>query len=342
MLRFEHPEHLYALLLLPLIGLLFWAARRLRQRALARLGQSSLLAQLMPGASRYRQYLKLGLLLGAVALLVLGWANPQYGAKLMTYERKSVDVILAFDLSQSMLAEDITPSRLERARRFAQSLSEGLRAERLGLVYFAGAAFLQSPVTTDYSAIQLALRAAHPDMLPNQGTSIADALAVAEEAFEPNNKSHKALILITDGETHDEAAEARAKQAAENGLIIYTIGVGTADGGFIPIVQNGREMYKRDQTGNPVRSALNEEMLQALAQAGNGRYFNLNAGSEAVLAALKDRIDRMEKRSFEERSFEEYESTFQWFIGLAIALLLAEFLLPYNRKNASQEGRLFD
>lgn len=341
MLQLEHPEHLYALLLLPLLGVFFWAAWTARNRAIGRFGNHSLMQQLMPQVSRYRQYLKFGLLMLAVALLAVGWANPQYGAKLQQYKRKSVDIIVAFDLSQSMLATDITPSRLERARRFAQELVEGLRSERIGMIVFAGSAFLQSPITTDYNAIQLSLRSANPDMIGNQGTAIADAITLAEDSFEDNNKSHKALIIITDGENHEEEALAAAQKAADDGLILYTVGVGTNEGGYITIRQGGREMYKRDQQGNPVRSRLNEAVLQEIAEAGDGKYFNLSAGSDAVVAALKERIDKMEKRAFEQRSFSEFESSFQWFVGLALLLLLAEFLMPYRSSAKRRSTDLF-
>jgi Ca-activated chloride channel homolog len=342
MLRFEHPEHLYALLLLPLLLLFFWAAWAARKRAIRRFGNSRLMQQLMPTVSRYRYYLKFGLLLGAVALLAVGWANPQYGSKLMQYERKSVDIFIAFDLSQSMLAQDITPNRLERTRRFAQNLVQGLRSERLGLIFFAGNAYLQSPITSDYSAIELALRSASSEMIPNQGTAISQAIELADESFDEGNTNHKALIVITDGENHDEAAIKQAEAAAENGLIIYTIGIGTSAGSFIPVVRNGREMYKRDRSGQPVRSRLNEKVLRELAKAGSGRYFNLSSGSEEVLSALKERIDRMEKRTLEQRSFSEYESSFQWFIGGALLLLMLEFMLPYRSRASNANRSLFD
>lgn len=342
MLRFEHPEHLYALALLPLLLLFFWAAWTARKRAIQRFGSSSLMQQLMPSVSRYRHYFKFGLLLGALALLAVGWANPQYGSKLMKYERKSVDIFIAFDLSQSMLAQDITPNRLERARRFAQELVQGLRTERLGLIFFAGNAYLQSPITSDYGAIELALRSANTEMIPNQGTAISQAIELADESFEEGNTNHKGLIVITDGENHDEAAIEQAEAAAEEGLIIYTIGVGTAAGSFIPVVRNGQEMYKRDLSGQPVRSRLNEEVLQELAKAGNGRYFNLSSGSKEVLSALKERIDQMEKRTLEQRSFSEYESSFQWFVGAALLLLMLEFMLPYRSQSPAAGRSLFD
>mgnify|MGYP000450314130 CR=1 FL=1 len=342
MLRFEYPVHLYALLLVPLLLLFFWAAWTARRRAIRRFGSHRLMQQLMPHVSRYRYYLKFALLLFTIIFLAVAWANPQYGTKLRTYEQKSVEVIFAFDLSESMLARDVTPNRLERARRFAQKLAEGLRSERLGLVIFAGSAYLQSPITIDYSAIVLALRSLDPYMVSDQGTRISQAIRRSVASFSEDNKSHKVLIIITDGENHEAAAIEEAREAAEEGLITFTVGVGTREGGFIPVVINGEQAYKIDRAGQPIRSRLNEEVLQQIAQAGDGRYFNLAAGSETVLQALSERIDQMEKRSFEERSYSDYASSFQWFIGLALLLLLLDFLLPYRKTGGANAGQLFD
>lgn len=343
MLRFEYIDNLYALLLLPVLGLFFWLAWRARRRAIERFGEGALMQQLMPQHSRYKHFIKFTLLLFIVALLVVGWANPQYGTKLRKYKRKSVDVFIVFDVSQSMLAEDISPSRLDRARRFAQGLVQGLRSERLGLILFAGGAYLQSPITTDYNAINLALRSADPGNIPTQGTAIAEALKLAESSFEENNKSHKAVILITDGENHEEGAIIQAEEARGNGVITYAVGVGTPEGSYIPVRDpNGQSAFKRDRAGEPVLSRLNEAVLRELAEAGDGSYFNLSAGSEKVLEVLKERIGRLEKRELEQRTFSEYESSFQWFVGAAILLLLIEFILPYRRGDKGREERLFD
>ncbi|MCB0579647.1 MAG: VWA domain-containing protein [Phaeodactylibacter sp.] len=331
MLRFEYTEHLYALGLLPVLLLFFWLAWRSRRRAIRRFGDGGLMERLMPEVSSFKHYLKFGLVLLALALLAIGWANPQYGTKLVKYKRKSVDIFIAFDVSQSMLAEDISPSRLARAGRFAQTLAEGLSSERLGLILFAGNAYVQSPITQDFNAILLALRSANPNMIPNQGTAIGQAIGLAEESFEENNKSHKALIIITDGEDHEDDVVSRAREARENGMLIFTVGVGTEAGSFIPAMENGRQGYKRDQSGNPVMSRLNEATLRQVAEAGGGDYLNLGAGSNRVVDALKGRIDDMEKRELEQRVFSEYNSYFQWFVGLAILVLLVEFLISYRR-----------
>lgn len=342
MFRFEHIEYLYALGIIPVLAFFFWLTWRARSRALLRFGDKSLLDRLMPAYSRYKHYLKFSLLLLALAFLIVAWANPQFGSKLGIVKRKSVDVIIALDLSQSMATQDISPSRLDRARRFAQNLVEGLKGERLGLIIFAGSAFLQSPVTTDYGIINLSLRSASPENLPNQGTNIGDAIELARRSYDEKNKSHKALVIISDGEEHEENALKQAQEAQNEGVLIFTVGVGTSDGSFVPVNENGRENYKRDNTGNPVISKLNEEVLRDIAKAANGQYFNINSNSQAVLDALKDGINQMEKQELEERIFTEYQSHFQWFIGLGLLLLFIELLMPYRKSRLSTGKGLFD
>ena len=236
------------------------------------------------------------------------------------------------------LAEDIAPSRLERAIKFTQNLVEGLKTERIGFIIFAGNAYLQVPLTTDYAAVQLFVKSANPEIAPTQGTAIVDAIDLAERSFEEENKSHKALVIITDGENHDDEAMERAKEAKANGLLIFTVGVGTEAGSFIPTIVAGRADYKRDRSGNPVRSKLNEEMLRGLAKEGTGAYLNLMSGSEEVVEALSDRIDQLEKRELEARTFTDYESYFQYFLIIALFLLIIEFLISY-RRSKSLAGR---
>ena len=283
---------------------LFWLIQRARKNAFAKFGNSSLLSQLMPAYSKYKHTAKFVLLLCGLAFLIVGWANPQWGSKKEKVKRKSVDIFIALDISQSMMAEDLPPNRMERARKFSQKLVDKLKGDRLGIILFAGNAYMQMPLTTDYAAAQLFLRSANPSQAPAQGTAISEAIDLAEQSFEEDNKQHKAIIIISDGETHDQDALDRAKTASDNGLLIYSVGVGTAAGGFIPTIIGGRSDYKRDKTGNPVRTSLNEGMLQDLADEGSGFYFNL-AGSdvEEVSVALRNSIDQMEKREFEARVF---------------------------------------
>ncbi len=342
MFRFEHPEFLYALALLPLLVLFFSAMLIARRRAIRRFGTTTLMLRLMPERSPYKHIYKFVLLCIGLFLLIIGLSNPQWGSRQEEVKRRSVDVFIALDISQSMLAQDIPPDRLERAKRFAQGLAQALRGERIGLIIFAGNAYLQVPLTTDYAAVDLFLKSANPNMAPSQGTAIGDAVRLAERSFEEENKNHKALVIITDGENHDEEALELVREARDNGLLTFTVGVGTAEGSFIPIKIGGREDYKRDQTGNPVRSRLNEEVMRELARAGDGAYFNLASGSEAITAALQERIDGIEKREFEQRSFSAYESYFQFFLAPALLLLIIEFLIPYRKSRVLSGRDLFD
>lgn len=337
MFRFENPDNLYYLVVIPILILFFLIALIARKRAIAKFGETSLMKQLMPKMSRYKHPVKFSLLMLVLAFLVVGWANPQWGSKKEKVKRKSLDVFIALDISQSMMAEDIPPNRMERAKKFAQDLVEELKGERIGIIIFAGNAYLQMPLTTDYAAAQLFLRSANPEMAPSQGTAISDAIELAEQSFEEENKHHKVLIVISDGENHEEAALERAEQANDNGLLIYTIGAGTEEGSFIPVNYGARQDYKRDKTGNPVRSRINEQILKDIAAEGVGQYFNILRGQEVSLA-LRNSIEQLEKREFETRSFEDYESYFQYFIAAALFFLIIEFLISY-RKSAWLEGK---
>ena len=304
------------------------------------MGDSSLLKALMPDASKYRAGVKFGMLLLVLALLFIGWANPQWGSKKEEVKRKSVDVIIALDISTSMYAEDIPPNRLERAKRFAEGLIEALKGERIGLILFAGSAYLQMPITTDYAAAKLFARSANPNLAGSQGTVIGEAIGLARRSFAEDEGSHKALIVITDGEDHDGEAQEQAAAARDEGIFLFTVGVGTPSGGFIPIIRRGREDFKRDQSGQPVRSKLNEEMLEEIALKGDGNYFHI-ADGQAVAKALKNRIEQMEKRELEVRSFTEYNSYFQYFIGAGLLLLIIEFLISYKREGWTKGRDLF-
>ena len=330
MFRFETKEHLYALILLPILLIFFWMMWMMKKRALEKFGNPSLLARLMPEVSRYKDWLKFSLLLLCLAFLIIGWANPQWGSKREKVTRKSADVFIALDISLSMMATDILPNRMERAKQFTQKLIRALKGERIGTIIFAGNAYLQTPLTTDYSAAELFIRSANPNMAPSQGTAISDAIDLAERSYQEDNKHHKALIIITDGENHDEEALQRAVEARENGLLIFTIGVGTAAGSYIPDVIGGKQDFKRDKSGQTVRSKLNEDMLRQLADAGRGSYFNL-AQNKEIVEVIKSQIDKVEKQEFEQRSFSEYESYFQYFLFPAILLLIIEFLLSYKK-----------
>lgn len=340
MFRFEHSTYLIFLALIPLLGIFFLIAQAYRKRAILRFGDSRLMTRLMPQMSKYKHELKFVLLSLCIAALVVAWANPQWGTKKEKVNRKGIDLFIALDISESMLAEDVSPSRLLRARKFAQDLVEKVKGDNVGVVFFACNAYMQVPLTADYAFAEMFISTANPGMAPSQGTAIKEAIDVSAHSFKEDNKNHKALIIISDGEDHDGEALESAQLAHEDGLLIYTVGVGSPEGAFIPIRTSNREGYKRDESGNPVRTILNENMLKEIATAGGGTYFNLGAGSIKVAEALQKHIDTIEKQEFEQRVFNEFESYFQWFIGLALCFLIAEFLLSY-RKNQYLTGKDF-
>ncbi len=338
MFRFEHPYYLYALEIIPLLGVFFYFMQLARRRALSHFANKPLLKQLTPKASRYKHAIKFWLLILAIIFLVLGWANPQWGTKRETVKRKGIDVFIALDVSNSMLAEDIAPNRLERAKKFTENLIDKLEGERIGLILFAGNAYLQVPLTTDYAALKIFIRSANPDLMPTQGTAIGDVISLATRSFHIENTHHRVLVVISDGESHDENARQKAEEANESGLLVFTTGVGTKNGGFIPEASGG---YKRDENNQPVRTKLNEDALQQIAAAGKGAYFNLSSEPDQILKTLEQRVAVLEKQEFEQRSFSEYESYFQYFLALALVVLLIEFMLPYTKSKYLADKDIF-
>lgn len=341
MFQFEQSNLLIYLAVIPILVLIFWLSQRARRRALVRFGHLDVLGQLMPQYSRNKHTVKFILLLIAIAFLVVGWANPQLGAKREKVERKSVSVFIALDVSRSMNAEDIAPSRLERAKQFAMTAVQKLRTERLGLIIFAGNAYLQSPLTDDYAAVNIFLKSANTNMVSNQGTALSSALELVQESFKAEDEANKAILIISDGESHDEAAVQQAKSAYEEGILTFTIGVGTQEGAPIPTTFRGRQNYLYDDTGNLVVSKLNEDMMRELSRVGGGAYYNLNSGDEAILNDLRAKIDRMEKQTYEQRVFEEYESYYQIPVALALLLIVMEFLISYRKNKYLAEKDLF-
>ncbi len=340
MFRFEHPEYLWALWSLPLLTLLFFYYWRWRKESIRRFGNLKLMPKLMPEASRWKHPLKFSFILLAMLFLILGWANPQWGIKREKAQRKSADVFIALDISTSMLATDVAPNRLERAKRLAEDLSEKLKGERLGLIIFAGNAYLQMPLTTDYAAAKMFVRSSNTDLASTQGTALAEAISVARRAFEGDERNHKALIMLTDGEDHEGAAAEQATKGKEEGLILFTVGVGTEEGSFIPVSNGGREEYKRDAKGELVRSKLNPAMLKDLAAKGGGEYYHISQSSQ-IPVFLRNKIDELDKVELETRSFSDYESYFKYFLIIALLLLVAEFLISFKREKWMDGKDLF-
>lgn len=342
MFRFEHPLFLWGLAALPLLVLAYrWAMHR-KRRALDTLGQRPLMVRLLPEYDARRQHLKFGLWLGAVALLLIAAANPQRGTTRQRVQRESVDVVLALDISLSMLAQDLPPNRLERAKRLGDQLVDALRGNRIGLIVFAGNAYLQMPLTTDYAASRLFVQSSTTRQAPAQGTAIKEAITLASEAYAREAKYQRALVIITDGEDHEKGVEEAASAALADGIQVFTVGVGTATGARIPLADEELGQYKKDDAGQEVITALNEPMLRSVAKAGGGNYYTLTPDNEAaVVKDLVQRLEQLEKQSFEQRSYEEYASYYAPFLGLAMLLILMEFMLPDARKSQRFWGDLW-
>ncbi|MDX1476519.1 MAG: VWA domain-containing protein [Saprospiraceae bacterium] len=331
MFRFEHPEYFIAFALVPiLIGALLMY-RWLAQRSAARVATPDAWSRLLADLSRRKILLRHFAGLFAVALLCIALANPQWGIRRETVQAKSADIFIALDISNSMLAQDVAPSRLERAKKFAQSLISAFRGERIGIILFAGNAYLHMPLTSDYAAAELFLRSAHPRLAATQGTAIGEAVDMAMRAYEEDAQHHKALVIITDGENHEDGAVESMEKGRERGLVPFVIAVGTEEGGLIPMLIQGREDYKRDAQGNPVRTAVNPQFLGQLAAAGKGTLYRLT-DDDSIISDMRSRIESLEKREMEQRAFKEYESYYQYFLLAALIMLLFEMLIG-NRKS---------
>lgn len=331
-MRFENIDCLYWLAaIVPMIAVfiffIFW-----RSRAIKKIGELRLVERLMPGKPKYKHQFKFILLLFAFAAITIGLANPQIGTKYEKVKREGIDVIVALDVSNSMLAEDVKPDRLERSKLLVSKLIDKMQNDRIGLIVFAGNAYLQMPLTVDLSASKLFLSTVNTNMVPTQGTAISDAIRLATEAFGQDEKKYKALIIITDGEDNEGDVMAAVEEATAEGVVVHTIGVGSPQGAPLPIYKNGVQIdFKRDRSNNIVLSKLNETMLQQIAVKGDGNYQRLSAGMED-LNQLFSAISSMEKKEIEERVFTDYQSWFQIPLAIALVLLTLEFFIT-ERKN---------
>ncbi|GAA4317546.1 VWA domain-containing protein [Compostibacter hankyongensis] len=325
MVRFQHSFYLYGLLLLIVLLLVFVVAGYRRRRSLRMLGDLSLVQQLLGGYSRRRYVLKFAFLFLAFLFLVVGAANLQIGNRMEKITRKGVDVMIALDVSKSMLAQDIQPSRLDRAKQLISRLLDKMSNDRVGLVVFAGNAYLQMPLTVDYSAAKMYLGSVTPDMIPTQGTALDKAISLCQESFNQKERKHKAIILISDGEDWDNNANTTAKKAYEDGVVINTVGIGSAQGAPIRDPETGA--YKKDAQGNVVVTKLNETELRAIAAAARGVYARLD-NTDQVADVLAGKLSSMEKKTYGENLYTDYASYFQYFLGIGLVLLLLEFFIP--------------
>ncbi len=329
--RFAYPDFLYLLLLVPVI-LAIWIINYYRKaRILRQLGNSETVMKLLPEASVSRPFVKIGLQILAVILLTVLLARPQFGSKMEEVKRKGVEVIIALDVSNSMLAEDIQPSRLERAKQAISRLVESLSNDKIGLIVFAGDAYTQIPVTTDYVSAKMFLSTIGPDIVPKQGTAIGSAIDLGMRSFSPGNDKGKAMIIITDGENHEDDPVAKAKEAYAAGIVIYTVGIGSTEGVPIQMDINGRKDYLKDSNGNVVITRLDENILKEIAIAAGGKYVRANNSNIGLDQVFSD-IRKLKKQELEGTVYTEYNDQFQIFAGAALLLLLIDFLVM-DRKN---------
>jgi Ca-activated chloride channel family protein len=339
-MRCENSQILWLLLVLPpALAVFFWWAQRARQKLLMQFIEARLLSQLTVGVSPARQKIRIVLLVLAVIFLIVALARPQYGFNLQEVEQRGLDIVVAVDTSKSMLTTDVAPDRLERAKLAALELMQDAKADRLGLVAFAGDAFLECPLTIDNTAFQQSVQALNVNSISQGGTALAAAINTALTAFKEKNH-YKVLVLLTDGEDNDEGALAAAKAAAKAGLKIFTIGIGTAAGDLIRVTDaNGNSDYVRDAQGNVVKSHLNEALLQQIAGAAGGFYLPLR-GADTIETLYERGLAPLPKSEGRERLIRNYHEQFQWPLTAALLLLLTEMFLPERKSNRAKRSNL--
>lgn len=324
--RFENPEMLWALALIPLL-LFAWVINGYRyENRIRNAGDRDLVRRIMPHASRLRRNIKSLLQLLAFTLIVLMIARPQFGAKLEEVKVKGVEIIIALDVSNSMLAEDIQPNRLERAKQSISRMVNDLENDRIGLILFAGDAYVQIPVTTDYVSAKMFLSTINPGIVPKQGTDIASAIELASNSFSPQSDRSRAIIIITDGENHDTDPVKAAEAAREKGVIIHAVGIGSQEGVPIPMPGGGNRDYLKDNEGNTVITRLDDSVLKKVAVAGEGTYVKAS-GSSLGLGSILDEIRKMEQQEMESRLFSEYNDQFPYIALIALVLLILDLLV---------------
>ncbi|MDR1155954.1 MAG: VWA domain-containing protein [Bacteroidales bacterium] len=332
MFQFSHIEYLYALALIPLFAVFFAGASLARKKRLQRFGDTELVSRLMPDASRRKPLLKFVLLMIACIFVVLGVAGPKFGTKLQETKRTGSEIIIALDVSNSMMAEDIQPNRLERAKQAVSKLIDRLGENKIGLIVFAGEAYTQLPITTDYVSAKMFLSTISPDIVPIQGTAIGTAISLAASSFSPASEAGKAIIVITDGENHEDNPVQAAEEALSHGINVYAIGVGSTQGTPIPVKTNsGQRDFIRDRSGNTVMTRLDEKTLREVAMAGKGVYVRATTANMG-LNSVYDEIGKLDRAEYDAKVYTDFSEMFQWPFGAAWAFLLIELLIS-NRKN---------
>ncbi|MGB0788235.1 MAG: VWA domain-containing protein [Marinirhabdus sp.] len=342
MYQLEQPIYFYLLFATPALLLLFAALWFWKKRTQSKFADTALLKKLSPNRSVFKPVLKVLVLCIVFACLSFALVNPKIGTKLETVKREGVDVVFALDVSKSMLAEDIAPNRLEKSKQLISQIINTLAGDRIGIIGYAGSAFPQVPITTDFSSARLFLNSMNTNMVSSQGTAISEAIQLAETYYDDEQQVNRVLFIISDGEDHEGNVNGIAERAAQKGIRIYTIGVGTAAGAPIPIKRNGvLQYYKRDQNDGRVITRLGEATLTEIAERANGKYIN-GASTNNVLEEVRAILNGMDKTEFEAKQFTDFKDQFQWFLGGALFLLLVELLLLERKTAWLQKLNLFN
>lgn len=329
MFRFAHIEFLWLLLLIPLLAIAYAVYTRYKRRQIAQFGDPTLVQELMPNASKVRPIVKFVIELVALTLVIFALARPQYGTKEQTIKRQGIEAMFALDISNSMLAEDVAPNRLERAKQMLSKLIDNMRDDKIGLIVFAGDAFVQLPITADYVSAKMFLQTIQPDLIKTQGTAIGAAINTSIRSFGGESDASRVIVIITDGENHEDDAAAAAAEAKKQGMKVIVVGIGKPEGSPIPVA--GTNNFMRDRQGNVVVSRLNEQMCQEIAAAGDGIYVRCDNTNTAMKAVQKE-IDTLAKSEIETKVFTDYNEQYQSFVLMAILLLVIDFFI-FNRKN---------
>jgi Ca-activated chloride channel family protein len=344
-MELDEKKYLYLLFIIPAVIVLFLYNLYWKRKKQKEFGDLDLVKKLSPESSVFKPFLKLIFTILALIGLIIGLVNPKIGTKTETVKREGIDIVFAVDVSKSMLAEDVAPSRLEKSKQIVSQIINKLGSDRIGIVAYAGSAFPVLPITTDYSVAKMFLQSMNPEMVSSQGTSLDEAIELSATYFDEKSKTSKLLILISDGEDHSEGALAAAEEANKLGMKIITIGIGTEKGGVIPLKRNGIiESLQKDQDGQVVITKLNQESLETIGKAANGGYVNGNNTKE-VLEFVKAKLDTIQKTEFEATEMSDFQSQFQWFLGFAFILLFLDvFFLErktkwVNKLNLFNENR---
>jgi len=330
------------LLIIPVIIAFFLILQFWKHRTQSKFAKKQLLNKLSPNRSLFKSILKIGVLSFVFACLAIALVNPKIGTKLETVKREGVDIVFALDVSKSMLAEDIAPNRLEKSKQLVTQIINNLASDRVGIIAYAGKAFPQLPITTDYASAKMFLQNMNTDMLSSQGTAINEAIELAKTYYNDEEQTNRVLIIISDGEDHSEEAANVAQEASEEGIRIFTIGVGDVKGGPIPLKYNGVVMnYKKDKDGETVITKLNEETLINIANEANGTYINGKSTSD-VVENIRDILNKMDKKEFEAKQFADFKDQFQWFLAFAIFFLFIDVLLLERKTKWLKRLNLFN